>query len=360
MVKRSWIGILIVLSMFVFATGCDLIKKKDTDPADSFKRGPSGLLMEFVPNYPGDKYIVSEATEAISIVIDIRNKGTYPPSTAPENGQFPRGKIYLSGFDDRIINMNVEGLTEENILKEGKTKALSEMFLPAASPINPLGSIDTAQFDGKIIGDNIRIDRYEPTILVTACYPYITKASPNVCIDPSPFDSTEEKVCSIGSQKLSTQGAPVAVTKIDQEAATNKIQFKITIKNVGDGDVLKSGTSEDKDGNEVEVLDKCSPLGGGKLDRKDFDKVKVIGITVGDVALWSDEKADNKCGPFADGTQDIIRLFGGEGFVICTLDITDLGDVQSAYTTPISINLNYTYRSTISKGISITKLTAIS
>ena len=114
MVKRSWIGILIVLSMFVFATGCDLIKKKDTDPADSFKRGPSGLLMEFVPNYPGDKYIVSEATEAISIVIDIRNKGTYPPSTAPENGQFPRGKIYLSGFDDRIINMNVEGLTEEN------------------------------------------------------------------------------------------------------------------------------------------------------------------------------------------------------------------------------------------------------
>ena len=342
--KKTGLGILFFFLLSIFSTGCDTIQKKGTSSADDFKRGPSGLIMEFVRNYPGDSYIVNEGTnENILIMIDLKNKGTYP-----EGDKFEKGNVYISGFDDEIINSGEKN--GSTYTKMVKSKSISDMFLPAASPINPLGGFATVEFEGKIIADKITVDEYNPTIMATACYPYGTKASPTVCVDPQPFDDRQEKVCHIGSQTLGTQGAPVAVTEITQEAATDKIQFKITIKNVGDGDVINSSLGS---------LSKCSPLGGGKLDRKEFDRVQVTNIKIGSVDLWSDDKDLNKCSPFADGTQNIIRLFNGEGFVICTLTVPELGDVQSAYTTPLNIELEYNYRSTISKPIKISKLTTV-
>jgi hypothetical protein len=335
--KEVGFGILFVILLFIFVAGCDMLQKEDKKGvAEEFKRGPSGLIMQFVPNYPADSYLLSQQEEEISVLIDVRNKGT-----SPEDGQFKEGEgaIYISGFDDGIIGMT------------SKSKDLSKMFLPSASPINPLGGFDTVEFDGEIKSAEITIDEYNPTIMATACYPYVTKASPTVCIDPNPFDTKSEKVCTIGSQTLSTQGAPIAVTKIDQEAARNKIQFRIHIKNVGDGDVLKQGA--DKDDNKI--LDKCSPLGGGLLGRKDFDRVEVQKIMVGGVDLLGTKK----CSPFAEDTNNIMRLFDGEGFVICTLTVSKLGTTQSAYTTPLNIELAYNYRSTISKPIRIQKLTTI-
>jgi len=352
MIKKTKIGILFLLLLFIFVAGCDLIQKdgKGSSGQEEFKRGPEGLVMEFVENFPGDRYIVSDdsgSTESISIIIDVRNKGTFP-----KDGAFSQGNIYLSGFDNEIIDMELT------------SKELSEMFLQGASSINPLGGFDTADFEGQIIADTITIDKYDPIILATICYPYITESSPAVCVDPLPFDSRQEKVCQIGTTKLSTQGAPVAVTRIDQEASTNKIQFKIHIKNVGNGDVIKPGEGEGG----FSTLEKCSPLDKPGitdskykfLHRKDFDRVKLKKIEIGSKRLHDASDGDfvSKCSPFADGSNDI-RLFDGEGFVICTLDISDL-DTLSAYTTPLNIELEYNYRSTISKKIEISKLTTIS
>jgi len=230
MIKKKRIGfeILFLLLLVIIASGCNLLTNGDGDGA-KFKKGSEGLIMEFVQNYPGDKYLMSDEAgteESIFIVIDVKNKGTFP-----EGNNLGEGGIYISGFDDDIIKM------------ETKSKSLSDpdMFLPAASPVNPLGGFSTVEFEGKIIGDKIRVDEYTPTILATVCYPYATKASPTVCVDPFPFDNRQEKVCNIGSQTLSSQGSPVAVTKIEQEAATGKIQFKIHIEHVGNGDVIKPG-----------------------------------------------------------------------------------------------------------------------
>jgi len=341
---------LCVLLLAVSVAGCDEIRgkigKKDKE-AKEFVRGPEGLVMSFVPNYPQDKFIVSKPKEAdkgepISILVEVRNKGTYPPEeeSKAKHTIFGAGKIHLSGFDTNIIQMN------------SNSKGLKDLFLPAASSINPLGGLDTAEFDGIIAADNILIDSYNPTILVTACYPYFTKSTPTVCIDPEPFDLRQEKVCNIGSQTVPNQGAPIAVTRIDQEAAAGKIQFKITIRNAGKGDVIwdKEGVS-----NLFPLLERCDPNKGGRLDRKDFDRVQLEKVQIGSVDLFR----GGKCAPFADGTNNIVRLFDGEGFVICTLDVDDLGDIQSAYTTPIDIELRYAYRSTISKPIQIKKLETV-
>ena len=83
MAKRGEIfSILFVLLLAISVSGCDTIVKKEKD-ASTFVRGPEGLIMEFVPNYPQDKFIVSkpkegEEGEPISVLIEVRNKGTYP------------------------------------------------------------------------------------------------------------------------------------------------------------------------------------------------------------------------------------------------------------------------------------------
>ena len=110
MVKKYKIGILFVF-LFIFATGCDLILKDGKSEPSDFKKGDSGLVMEFVKNYPGDRYLISDETglrEKISIIIDLRNKGTFP-----DGEHFDNGKIYLSGFDDEIIDFVT--LTQEEI-----------------------------------------------------------------------------------------------------------------------------------------------------------------------------------------------------------------------------------------------------
>ena len=104
MIKKKRIGfeILFILLLLISATGCGLIGKEDDDGGD-FKRVDAGLEMEFVANSPGDKYLIGGeegAEEDIDIIIDLRNKGTFP-----EGDKFPGGAIYLGGFDDNIIVM---------------------------------------------------------------------------------------------------------------------------------------------------------------------------------------------------------------------------------------------------------------
>lgn len=358
MAKRGRILIvtLCVLLLAVSVVGCGKIGKKDKET--EFVRGSEGLVMSFVPNYPQDKFIVSKPKkvgeeEPISILVEVRNKGAYPPEekTKTENLIFGLGEIHLSGFDKSIIQMKDKDGKEKLSQRIGNEKGDFILYLPAASSVNPTGGIDPAEFDGKIIADKILIDSYNPTILVTACYPYFTKSTPTVCIDPEPFDSRQEKVCTIGSQTVPNQGAPIAVTKIEQEATTRKIQFKISIKNVGKGDVIWN-----KDGILPALLGRCDPNQGGRLDRKDFDRVVLEKVKIGSADLL----ADGKCSPFADGTAgttNLIRLFDSEGFVICTYDVPK--NTQSAYTTPINIELRYAYRSTILKPIQIKKLETI-
>lgn len=343
------INAIALVLLLIVSAGCTLTAQKnskDKNNAD-FVRSQDGLLMEFVKNYPGDSYVVGNTDENILVVMDIRNKGTYgQEGSTGATGSFAGGKIFLSGFDEKIIEF------------DATSKDLSTLFLPAVSSVNPLGGLDTLEFDGLIKKEKITVDSYDPTILATLCYPYVTKASPTVCIDPLPFDDRQQKVCTIGSQTLSSQGAPIAITRIDEEAATNNIKFKITIKNVGKGDVLKPGSDE----NNVNLLDKCSMSApadsSGKkpaLGRKDFDKIRLEKVEIGSVDLFK----NGKCGPFSDGSTDTIRLFNGEGFIICSLEISDLGAIPSAYTTPLNIELSYSYRSTASRHIKISKLTTI-
>lgn len=314
------ISFLVLLLFLVYGCG-----QRDSGREGGLATGTDGITLNFLENNPQDSYLVSEDEEQISIILEVRNKGSFPREN--DDNILSRGQVFISGFDSNIIDM------------EDTSQRLNREFLMGISNINPEGGFDTIEFEGFIFPDNLIVDKYEPTILATLCYPYVTKAGPTVCIDPFPFDEKQEKVCNIGSKKLSSQGAPIAITAIEQEASSSKIQFKISLENAGGGDIIK-----------LNALESCNPS-AGTLERGDFDRIVLTKATVGFTEL--------RCGPF-DGGGNIVRLNNGKGFIICSLDRDSYEDSNSAYTTPLNLEFRYGYRITTSKPIKISKITSIS
>lgn len=318
------------LILLISISGCS--GKKTSQSVEEMRVGTEGLVINFVPNNPPDKIHVEQGAEELSrfeAVLEVRNKGAYPQPD--ENIPAPIGKIFLSGYDTNILEFDKNPPIEET----------SNKPLDGKSTINPNGGLDFITFKGKVLVGNLNVERYEPIIQATACYLYRTIAGPSVCIDPNPYSTVKErKVCEVKDITLASQGAPMAITKIEEEAFATKTQFKITIKNVGGGDVLHHRS-----------IDKCSPT-GEKIGREDVDKVYIIWAKIGAKSLT--------CGPFATnqggvvkGVSGDIRLLNGEGFAICELPSQDYANTKSAYLTPIEIQLMYGYRTSIDKKIVI-------
>ena len=339
--KRFILASLLILLVVISA--CSLTGKTGTSTSSKSKKavedirvGTQGIVVSFLPNNPPDRIVVEEGAEnSIKVVLQVNNKGAYPqPDEGPKRGAAPDpAKIYISGYDSNIIKFPQREV-------DLGTKALE-----GRSTINPNGGIDFVNFEGKVQAEGLNVERYEPILLATACYHYNTIASPQVCIDTDPYSEiSTKKVCEVADISLNSQGAPIAVTKVAEEALATKTQFRITIKNVGGGDAIKP-TSEHK----------CDPLGTDKLQREDIDKVFVAEVTLGNKQL--------NCGPFAEGpikyTTGIIRLINGEANLICEFPRQDYPQgANTAYTTPLKIHLGYTYRTTIERKVLIKKETS--
>ena len=343
--KRTVLALLLIVLIAI--SGCSLTGKKGTSTSSSKSKkavedirvGTQGIVMSFLPNNPPERIVVEESApeNSIKVVLQVNNKGAYPqPDEGPKRGAAPDpAKIYISGYDSNIIRFPQREID------------LSSKALEGRSTINPGGGIDFVNFEGKVHADVLNVEKYEPILLATACYYYNTIASPQVCIDTDPYSEiSTKKVCQVSDISLSSQGAPVAVTKIAEEALATKTQFRITIKNVGGGDAIKIISEQ-----------KCDPLGTEKLQREDIDKVYVVGVFLGSKQL--------NCGPFAEGSikaiSGFIRLINGEGNIICEFPRQDYPQgANTAYTTPLKIHLGYTYRTTIERKVLIRKEIGVS
>ena len=327
--------LIIILVMLILISGCS--SKTDVKKAlEEIRTGTDGITLSFLQNAPPDMIHVEQGTDesanSFEVVLQLINKGAYPQ---PGQSSSPKGIVYLSGYDLNIIGFTPKNPPVENL--EGKS-------LEGKSSINPTGGLDLVTFRGVVNANNLNVEKYEPTLLATACYYYQTIAGPSVCIDPDPYStSNQKKVCQVQDIALTSQGAPVAVIKVGEEAFATKTQFKITIKNVGGGEVIK-----------FESLEKCSPTGEKKVLREDIDKVKLVESKVGTKVLT--------CGPFINagdsnirGEAGDVRMINGEGYIICELPISNYGNTKTAYITPMTIDLRYGYRNSVEKKINIKK-----
>lgn len=314
-------NIFFLLLIVITAAGCRSSGGNTSKNTGDIRVGSDGIVVSFVPNNPPPVINVN-GKEPINVLLQLTNKGAFPPD-GNRVGELQMA-VYLSGFDINIMYPTKDLIAPRAL--EGK------------SSINPIGGTDIASFEGEIDGNNLFADKYDVTLLATICYDYETLAASQVCIDPEPYSTiNQKKVCQVGGLTLTNQGAPIAITKIDEETLSTKTRFRIAIKNVGGGDVL--GTSTD--------TGRCNPWSDSyanvnRIGRNDIDKVYVESVMAGNQPLT--------CGPFINGPiQEIkgeARLVNGEGFIICELERGKYANQKTAYTTPLSIRLYYAYRNT--------------
>ena len=159
---------------------------------------------------------------------------------------------------------------------------------------------------------------------LTACYPYVTNANAPVCIDPDPT-SNDDDACTAKDISLSGgQGGPVAITHIDEGSSRDTIRFTITVENVGSGTIIsksKIGTCTNLRLNDIDVVSiSADPISGR-------------GVT---------------CKP------NPIRLNNGQGVAYCSAPLGNLG--PNAFTGFLIVNLDYGYKESISKSISVRRI----
>lgn len=259
--------------------------------ASDIYSGTTGLEMTFVEDATPDTVFQGNG---LVLLMELRNKGAYPID----------GWVYLSGYDKNLITMDQ---TRVPISLEGKSR------------FNLEGGYSTMTFSSTSISLPEGSDVYSPNFVTTACYDYETVATPIVCINPNPQKLTQTESCTPRAVSMGGgQGAPVAVTNVDVEALPQKTRFKITIQNVGDGDVVATG--------------KC-PYDLSYLDLNSIDY---------DISLSNVPSA--QCQP-----QSPIRLINGKATIYCIFDV----EGQDAYQAPLSINLQYGYMSTVQKEVNI-------
>ena len=304
--RNAGIILLIMITLVFFLSGCVSNPFIKPTTQDDFRIGRDGILINFLDNAPP-----SETYEEypFSIGLMLKNAGAY--DTKGGIISFTVEDDYIELLNNKDIRFNLKG--KSIALPTGDQK--TEVIRAKAKKISGQSEMHTSK------------------ILASICYPYQTKKNIDVCIDTDIYNiKNMKKVCNVKDITLTTQGAPVAITKIESEMLSSedekivKPSFKIYIKNVGGGIVFAK----------EKVNDACSsaPL--------KYEELNAVEIKV----MMSGEELQCR--------EKILKLKENKDNVICTFE-SGVSTEKAIYTTPLTIELNYGYSTSISKDILIKK-----
>ncbi len=305
--------IIAALAVLIILTSCVASQPKNTQTPEEFRTGNQGLRVTFVPNMPPTRIF---DTDEFNAVLEIENLGAYSTKGVAD-------RIYLSGFDPSIIT-GIKTTGEPIPALEGRGAYI------------PQGATDRINFKGvPTMLSAKNIDKYPIKLLATACYEYQTIASANICIDPNPYSTTiTQKACTPQSISMGgSQGGPIAVTNVQVEASPGRTRLKIDIANNGGGEAFTPG---------IDSLQRCGPYSSG-LEFDEIDTIRLNSVSLPGYSII------NSCKPLEQGN---IRLINNRATVYC--DINTQG--QSTYSTPLTVQLSYGYRSVIYKDIQLVSI----
>ncbi len=329
---------LLVIVMFLIA-GCKgfTTEKHPITGVDIYK-GTDALKMDFLKNAP-PKEVFEDAL--FKAAIELRNNGAFG---------IKNGYLTLT-LEEDYLSIDEWPIKKPLVTIAGDGQVIFD--LEGKSLINPEGDYEVTEITLKAKKmETDKLSETHPTsILATACYAYQTKATETVCIDTDANNLRGiEKVCAIDEKgkSLASQGAPVAVTNIETEILPkddNSVApyFIIQLKNKGDGVII----GYDK------VREACSY---GPITNEDFNWVEVkVYLSKSDKEGEEGKQLD--CNPKLEGINSgKARLKDNkEDTIRCVLD-EGIDKSRGTYSTPLYIELDYGYTSTISEEVTIKKI----
>lgn len=311
--------------ILIILTGCINLNPKKTTTASSLYKGVKGLEMSFVKNAPPSR--IFEQNQ-FNVIVNVKNKGAY------DVGFDKDGKV---SDDNGILVLTPEsGYVDIKELNEQKGVVSAGFSVRGRSLSNDVGDEINlySTLEARELSSLSAL--HSSIIFATICYPYQTKVSTSVCIDPDIYDlGTVKQACDGKDLSFSGgQGAPVAVTNVEVRMAPEgenvKPQFLIHVENKGNGEIVR------KEEYETACQRKISP-------EQDYFNVVNIEVKLSNKELECEQR-DNKKIVILDGKKGIIKCSSGE--IVA----------KNAYVAPLSITLDYGYTKTISKGFNIEKV----
>jgi len=263
---------------------------------DDYRSGTQGLEISFADS-PQKVY----AGSYMNLMVELRNRGAT---------DLKSGVVHLSGYDPSALHFQDSQLVLPEIL--GKSAYMSD------------GGYEILPFPESSYAEVPFGETYTPTLMLSSCYQYQTIATPSVCVISHPSDIVSTDVCKPGTITLSSQGAPVAVTKVEQEVMEQMMNFVITVENVGTGKVVN-----------LDSLFSACPF---ELKHTDLNNVKITVKLSGG--------GEPVCTPGNN-----IRLVDGKGVVFCKIPL----EMETSYTTPLIIQLDYGYSQSVTRTFEIVR-----
>lgn len=310
---------LLMVGILLIVSGCTGGSTRPTLNVNyNYRQGPKGVEIMLADNAPPD--MLYEQTDFL-IGVDVSNEGAYNV----------KGGFLSLGIEDdymKMIDWNGWIVTSSN--RQEKTISFD---IRGKSIDNPEGEKSRVTVRAKTLSVGEQAETHTSLVLLTVCYPYGTLLSQEVCIDPDVFSTRKvKKVCEVQPISLSSQGAPVAVTRIEPVMLVGddervRPQFTIYVRNVGNGRVFDFNS----------VQDACS---SASLNKENINYVDVT-------AKLADRQLECKPKP--------IHLGIGENMVRCSYEGGyDKG--SATFISPLIIEIRYAYAFTVSKNVVIRKL----
>lgn len=302
----------LIFILILFLTGCNYISKV-TDlvkPAeeDADILGSEGLVLT-LPELPTELYV----GQGLEIPVTLENKGAHKVENAI--------LVISAGYDDKTVKFRsypkIEGIN-----LEGRTQ-----FVPIGERTTKTFTISSISLPGD--------KEASKTFEVIACYQYETAASPVVCINPgSQFEKgVIAGACNFVDAKISpSQGAPIAVTKVETWYLTNReeAEFRIFVNDVSDKGVILKKEAYAK---------RC--LSSDPLQTEELGIINIEAYMGGKPLTCYSVAAEEEAKQFT------IRENAPSVRCRAKIDFD-----EPAYTTPLSIYLSYGYN--IGKAFTIT------
>jgi hypothetical protein len=297
--KNTTIAYLVLAVMVFSLSSCTSDSGSSGSKNTNWRTGSEGITMSFVADNPPSEVV---STQEMNVIVKFANRGASDVNNL---------RFYLSGYDKALLFVGYDAMTSSNIALEGKNQ------------FNPTGSQEGFETWKTKVNSPRDIDSFKQDFTVTACYSYKTIATPNICIDPMKYDLTSSGKCKFDISDLgSSQGGPIAVTSIKQKTTDSKVYLEIYFANKGTGTPFSG-----------KPVENCY----NSLSINDIDTIESISVSMPGGGSFD-------CNP-----KGKLRLTSGSGYVVCQAGISG----SSYYVSPLNIVLDYNYRQTMTKEITI-------
>jgi hypothetical protein len=312
--RKILIATLIVLALVISACSGG---GNQQDNTKTYIGGSQGLKIKFATGAPPVQVSDIGGDESFDIIVEIENKGEEPVLASD-------AYISIKGFPPEAFGKSVGDVTDvapdENIDARIKTAD--------ATIIEPPMIYTTIE--------GLKYQYAEPgnvqyPVRAEICYLYETSIASKLCIKEDMTQNDDGDICDVsGMRDISSSGAPVQVTKIQQSGAgKDKTRFTFTIANQDTGLVFKKGNGcQTTNAYENKVYVQIENL----LDRG-ADSVSCVGLSGGN----------------SDSEGYVTLTEGQSRDVSCTVTMVERSDRLQ----PFNIRLSYDYMEYVDTNILI-------